>query len=198
MSFWLCKSAQGHWLHTVSRLYRVVFSLSLIALLGGVWYWYGYIPLRQQEEQTSHAIRLLTQRNAFLAKFVRQRPLLEKDKCDLEQKLHDVMIAAKIDDQTIIDRLLMLLKKDGLSCKALSPLPIKQQTYCQKHQVRMVFKGPFKNIRTFLCDLYARSLYLSYNELALIRLKNHKVKGDIKLSFITFGDYEDKPKNCVY
>lgn len=196
MSFWLHRSKYGYFVSAISRVHRIVFSLSILALLSSGWYWWWYLPAQRQLAQVAQTMCVLKQRNDFLTKIIQQKPLLEQEKNELDQKLFKITTAAKIDDQDLVERLLELLKKHALSCKTLSPLPIKQCPQCQKHRVRIVVKGQFKQIKSFLNDLYALSPYLSCNELSLSRLKNHKVSGDMKLSFITFGGYEDQQKDC--
>jgi hypothetical protein len=163
----------------------------MLAVIVGVWYWGWYLPLQQTCAQVSLTVQSLANRNAFLIKTLQQRPLLEHQRVEFEQKLCNLATVSKIDDHDMIDILLSMLKKYDVSCKELKPLPIKYGDYWQKHSFELVFKGKFKNIKSLMNELFTGQKFVTYNNLSLVRLKKHKVKGEMKLTFITFGDYEN-------
>ncbi len=192
MAFWLHESKIVLILHIVPRWCRVCISVGLLLGIGATWYLWQYLPRQKTCVQTTITIQTLEQRNAFLAKIIQHKPKLEHDKSVLDQKLNSLKSCSIFDDQIMIETLLAALKKYDISCKELKPLDIKRGLYWQKHPFNLTFKGSFKDIKSFMNDLFTQQKFVTCNTLSLTRLKKHKIKGEMKVTFITFGDYEDK------
>ncbi len=195
MSFWLHESKFVLMLSAIPRWIRICLLMSILLLISGGWYLWKYLPMQKTCIQTSLTIQTLAQRNTFLSKIIQQKPLLEHDKFELDQKMNAIKAASIFDDQIMIEILLAGLKKHDVSCKELKPLLVKRGAYWQKHSFDLTFKGSFKGIRLFFLDLFAQQKFVTCNMLSLVRFKKHKIKGEMKVTFISFGDNEDKQKN---
>jgi hypothetical protein len=192
MSFWLRESKIMFVLCTIPKWLQWGSSVCLVTVTGAVWYVWWYQPLQMACEQATESIQKLSQKNITLYKTIALKPALELEKSALEKTLQQLVRTSKFDDCAMVDVLLESFKQHDISCKELKPLAVKRGVFWQNHSFELVFKGTFKNIKIFMHDFFAQHKFVSCNKLLLARWKENKVRGELNVSFITFGDYEKK------
>ena len=181
-------------LRSAPRWLRIALTVGLCTVIGGALYWCGERPLCEKCAQVVVSIKTITQRNALLAKIIPKKFMLEKHKSVLNEQLIALVAASQVNEQVVVEKLLAMLRKHNISCKDLTPICVKEGVFWKKHKFNLIFKGNFKNIESFLEEFFAYQAFATYSKLSLVRLQKHKIKGEIKLSFITFGNHENKSK----
>jgi len=191
MSFWLRESKSMFVLRTIPRWVRWCSLVCLVAVFGTIWYVFWYQPLQEACRKTMVTIGELSQRNALLYKIIQKKPLFAFQKTELAQKLQKLIEASHIGSYAMVDLLLESLKQHDVSCMELKPLDVKQGAFWQDHSFDLIFKGKFKNIKAFTHDFFTLKQFISCNKLSLTRWKNHRIKGELRVTFITFGEHEE-------
>jgi hypothetical protein len=181
-------------LRSVPGWLRVIATVGLCVLISGTLYWYGERPLCEKCAQVVVFTKTITQRNSLLAKIIPKKIILEKQKSVLNEQLASLVRASQVSEQIVVEKLLVMLKKHNISCKDLTPVCAKKGFFWKKHKFNLIFKGSFKNIESLLEEFFASLAFVTYSKLSLVRLQKHKIKGEIKLSFITFGNNENESK----